>query len=155
MESGIFLSTDNGHNWRKVSLGLTDSTALQAIAVNGTDLFAGTVAGGVWRRPLSEMLTGVGEQRATSLPVTPELHANYPNPFSGSTTISFALPERSPATLVVWNSRGEQVATLARGTFDAGLHSAVFNTNGLADGPYIYRLQAGDHREAKFLLLLR
>ena len=30
-------------------------------AVNGSNLFAGTDGGGVWRRPLSEMVTGVGK----------------------------------------------------------------------------------------------
>ena len=44
---GVFLSTDNGDSWTNVTTGLT-STNVQALAVNGTDLFAGTNGTGVF-----------------------------------------------------------------------------------------------------------
>ncbi len=53
--SGVFLSTNNGTNWTAVNIGLTN-TLVKALAVSGSDLFAGT-NNGVWRRPLSEMIT--------------------------------------------------------------------------------------------------
>jgi hypothetical protein len=53
--SGVFLSTNNGTSWTAVNIGLTN-TLVEALAVSGSDLFAGT-DGGVWRRPLSEMIT--------------------------------------------------------------------------------------------------
>jgi hypothetical protein len=55
---GVFLSTTNGTGWTAVNTGLMN-TFVCALAVNGTNLFAGTSNGGVWRRPLSEMVTGV------------------------------------------------------------------------------------------------
>jgi len=53
---GVFVSTDNGENW--VHVGLTNRS-VWSLAVCGSNLFAGTYRGGVWRRPLSEMITGV------------------------------------------------------------------------------------------------
>ena len=40
-KDGLFISTNNGANWRKeVNSGLPDSTAVTSLAVNGTNLFA-------------------------------------------------------------------------------------------------------------------
>ena len=53
---GIALSTDNGASWTSVSTGLPD-TEIKSFAVVGTNIFAATSNSGVWRRPLSEMVT--------------------------------------------------------------------------------------------------
>ena len=45
-----FPSTNNGTSWTAVNTGLT-YTSVDALAVSGTNLFAGTFGGGVWRRP--------------------------------------------------------------------------------------------------------
>jgi hypothetical protein len=42
---GVFLSTNNGTSWTAVNNGLTN-TFVRALAVSGTNLFAGTVEGG-------------------------------------------------------------------------------------------------------------
>ena len=41
-DGGVFLSTNNGTSWTAVNTGLTD-TDVYALAVSGTNLFAGTV----------------------------------------------------------------------------------------------------------------
>jgi hypothetical protein len=56
---GVFLSTNNGTSWTAVNTGLSNFTTVYALAVSGSNLFAGTGDYGVWRRPLSEMVTGV------------------------------------------------------------------------------------------------
>jgi hypothetical protein len=56
---GVFVSTNNGTSWMAANNGLTN-TDVHSLAVSGPHLFAGTDDGGVWRRPLSEMVTGVG-----------------------------------------------------------------------------------------------
>ncbi|MCX6122023.1 MAG: FG-GAP-like repeat-containing protein [Ignavibacteriales bacterium] len=45
--SGVFLSTNNGASWSAVNTGLT-STIIKALAMSGTNLFAGTTEGGVF-----------------------------------------------------------------------------------------------------------
>jgi hypothetical protein len=54
-DRGVFLSTDNGTTWKAFSTGIPDTYVL-SLAVNGTNLFAGTGLFGVWRRPLSDVL---------------------------------------------------------------------------------------------------
>jgi hypothetical protein len=84
-----------------------------------------------------------------------ELLQNYPNPFNPSTTIRYALPQRSHVTLTVFNTLGQQVATLVNDSREAGYHDVRFDSSGLASGVYFYRLRAGDYVGTKRLLLLR
>jgi hypothetical protein len=55
---GVFLSTNNGTSWTDINVDFT--SLFLSFTVSGTNLFAGTEElgglGGVWRRPLSEMI---------------------------------------------------------------------------------------------------
>ena len=85
--------------------------------------------------------TGVrGRDTGESVPSRVVLEPNYPNPFNPSTTITFALPERSHVTLYVYNGLGQEVALLQEGEMEAGYHVRVFDARGLASGVYWYRL---------------
>jgi len=46
--TGAFLSTNNGVRWTAVNSGLTN-TNIRALLMNGTNLFAGTIGGGIFR----------------------------------------------------------------------------------------------------------
>jgi len=83
------------------------------------------------------------------------LSQNYLNPFNPTTTISYALPERSHVTLTVFNTLGQQVTTLVNSEVDAGYHEARFDATGLASGVYLYRLRAGEYMRTRKLILLR
>ena len=83
------------------------------------------------------------------------LHQNYPNPFNPSTTIRYALPQRTHVTLSVHNTLGQLVATLVDGTEEAGYHTVKFDGSALASGVYFYRLRAGDYISSKRMVVLR
>jgi hypothetical protein len=150
--SGVFLSTDN-LKWTAVSTGLTD-TLVNAIAVNGTNLFAGTYISGVWRRPLSEMITST-PATSSQIPKAFELCQNYPNPFNPSTTIKFELPMTSQVNLSVYDLLAREVSVLVNERRGAGVHEVKFDGSNLASGVYFYRLQAGDFVSTKQLVFLK
>lgn len=62
---------------------------------------------------------------------------------------------RSHVTLTVFNTLGQQVATLVNSEVDAGYHEATFDATGLASGVYFYRLQAGDFTQTKKLCVIK
>jgi hypothetical protein len=91
----------------------------------------------------------------SEIPTQYELTQNYPNPFNPSTTIQYALPQRSHVTLTVFNTLGQQVTQLVNGEFEPGNHEVKFDGSNLSSGVYFYRIQAGEFIQTRKLLLLR
>ncbi|MBN1560654.1 DUF4397 domain-containing protein [candidate division KSB1 bacterium] len=127
----------------------------------GFGLFAALPTGDVVELPAAaslSKLTGVAIEAA--LPTEFSLQQNYPNPFNPTTTISFALPERSAVKVVVYDVRGHQVATLLNGVREAGVHSVSWNgadDNGLpvASGAYFYALETDNFNHVRKMTMLR
>jgi Zn-dependent metalloprotease len=67
---------------------------------------------------------------------------NYPNPFSDQTEVRFSLPEKALVSIKVFNAKGEEVAILADQRLEAGEHTSVFNSEGMASGVYLIKLDA-------------
>jgi hypothetical protein len=89
------------------------------------------------------------------IPDSPALEQNYPNPFSGSTSLVFRLPELANAVLTVHDGLGREVARLAEGSFNPGSHAVTFRTNDLPNGVYFARLTFGSRVMQIKMLLLR
>ncbi|MBK6767133.1 MAG: T9SS type A sorting domain-containing protein [bacterium] len=94
------------------------------------------------------------------LPTEISLMQNYPNPFNPETTIEFTLPNRSNLTLEVFDVLGRNVATLAQGYFESGLHSVHWNGRNSAgisvpSGIYFCRLSALSSVQTRRMLLMR
>ncbi len=90
-----------------------------------------------------------------NMPLSYTLEQNYPNPFNPTTTIRFTLAKSSNVKLVLYNILGQKVATLIDSRMEAGQHSYVFDAGKLASGVYFYKLEAGDFRSVKKMLLLK
>jgi hypothetical protein len=101
------------------------------------------------------MGTTVAGEPGLELPERPTLHANYPNPFSASTVVRYALPRALDVRLEVFDALGRRVATLAEAEQTAGVHEVTWDTHALASGVYVARLVAGGAVETRRLLLLR
>ncbi len=89
------------------------------------------------------------------------LAQNQPNPFNPMTKIAFALNQRGPVSLQVFDLQGRLVRTLLAGeAMAAGDHAVVWN--GLTDagqqaasGTYVYRLDAGNQRLTRKMLMVK
>jgi hypothetical protein len=149
----VHVTEDGGAHWKDVGEG-APLVAIDALVSDGTDLFAGTWCHGVVRRPLSEMVTSLGELDPGALPRGYSL-ASYPNPFNARTTIRYALPRRSYLRLDVFNTLGQCVATLVQGEQGAGVHETAFDASACASGVYLYRLNTGDYVQTRKGVLVR
>jgi len=147
----VFLSTNNGSSWSSTNLLVRD---VWALAVSEPYLFAGGGIGGVYRRPLAEMITTI-ETDHNHILDHPTLEQNYPNPFNPATTITFQLPKQSRVLLRVFDLLGREIATLVDGMEQAGVRSVQFDAGMLGSGVYFYRLETGGFLQTRKLLLLK
>ena len=155
IDDSVFLSNDNGVSWREVNKGSGWRNVVISLATNDSYLFAGSLFGSLWRRPLLEMVTAV-EENFNVAPVGFALEQNYPNPFNPSTQISFALPSAQKVTLKVFDLTGKEVATLLDNERKpAGVHEVIFEVGQLASGVYLYRVTAGEFVATRKMLLVR
>jgi hypothetical protein len=69
------------------------------------------------------------------------LSQNYPNPFSSSTSIEYALPSEASVKLEVFNIAGEKVAVLSSGIESAGVKTKTWTPARAANGIYFYRIE--------------
>lgn len=79
-----------------------------------------------------------------------------PNPASRRTTISFAVRQEVPTTVVLYTMLGQRVTPLYKGT-PAPDDTKVLNidTGGLASGTYLVRVRAGGRVETERLTVIR
>ncbi|HMT12462.1 MAG TPA: T9SS type A sorting domain-containing protein, partial [Ignavibacteria bacterium] len=76
-------------------------------------------------------------------------------PFNPETKITFALPEGGKVSLIVTNSAGRQIAELADGIYNAGVHNVTFKASELSSGVYFYTLYAPGFKETRKMLLIK
>jgi hypothetical protein len=97
-------------------------------------------------------------------PQAPELKTalgrNYPNPSNSTTNISFTLAEPGPASLKIYNAKGQMVRELTNAEYNAGQHHLVWDgrdTQGRAvsSGLYFYRLQAKGFSQSHKMILMK
>ena len=84
----------------------------------------------------------------------------FPNPFNGSTQITYTLAAGTSVELRVYNALGQAVRTLLRQHREAGTHQIHWDGRDnqgrpLASGTYLLIMRAGAARQATKMLLLR
>jgi len=83
------------------------------------------------------------------------LAQNYPNPFNPETVIEFALPRAAETSLKVFDVLGREVATLVNAPMEVGVHRVTFDASLLASGVYFYRVEAGEFRAVRKMVVMR
>ena len=102
-----------------------------------------------------EGVTGVTSGQEV-LPAGMQLQANYPNPFSAVTTLSFVLSRKAAATLSVHDMHGREVVRLLdQDVRRSGSHAVRFDAGGYAPGVYMIRLQSADAVHLRPILIMR
>ena len=104
--------------------------------------------------------TYTDESDVSLLPTKNYLHANYPNPFNPSTTISFDLAVESLIKIDIYNIRGQKITTLVNDRFKAGTHSINWegtddNGQTISSGIYLYQMKTDDYKSMRKMLLMK
>ncbi len=74
------------------------------------------------------------------IPLEFTLHANFPDPFSSTTTLSYTISEASAVLLDVYDILGRRIDVLVDQVQQAGTHTLNYDGSRLASGLYLIRL---------------
>jgi len=110
-----------------------------------------------WQVPNS--LVAVGNDK---LPAEFAVSQNAPNPFSGSTTIRYAIPagQHVPVFVGIFNLQGALIRTLINSRQGPGEYALTWNGSSgsgdrLAAGVYFVRIHAGPFQRMRKLVMLK
>jgi hypothetical protein len=84
-----------------------------------------------------------------------KLYQNAPNPFNGTTTVKFFVPESAEVTIGVYNMLGEYVAEVTSDVFNTGKHEVVFDASDLGQGTYFIQMNTAGFTATKSMNVVR
>jgi hypothetical protein len=107
--------------------------------------------------------SGAGGVLSSRLPKAFAISQNYPNPFNPSTTIAYDIPEGRAAVRVriaVYDIRGRLVRKLVDeerppGSYRVHWDGREERGEPVGSGVYLYRIQAGDYRSSRKMVVVR
>ena len=111
----------------------------------------------VWTAPIDDSQLATGIEQEQLMPSEFHLYQNYPNPFNPETTISYDLKEPAYIRLKVYDSIGNEVATIVNENQEPGLQRVLFNAQSanLPSGVYVYRLTTGKNEATSKMLYVK
>lgn len=150
---GINYSLENngGGNDNEAGVGDDHFFYLQKDLVYGK---VENVFGEMGTHELVNIETGVKEMDGQT-PDEYKLTQNYPNPFNPTTQIRFSIPESGIVTMKIYNTLGEQVATLINEQKAQGEYNVTFDASNLPSGVYIYQIRVNDFTASKKMMLMK
>jgi len=103
------------------------------------------------------------DETPEALPEDFVLEQNYPNPFNQWTELRYYIPQKEKSVFVslkIYNLLGQCLRILVNESQTAGKHSAIWDGKDekgreVASGIYFYRLEAGDFRLTRRMVLLK
>lgn len=98
------------------------------------------------------IFTGIEKQENYTIEL---LSDNYPNPFSGETTIQYQVPEAGDVKLYVTDTNGRLTTTLVNEFKKAGVYEVKFDGNNFNEGMYFYHIQTGGKIASKKFILIK
>ena len=150
--SGVYVSSNNGINWVQRNEGLSGAN-VQSLWIHNNYVFAGAVAGSISRRSISE-LTPI-TNTSLDMPSAFSLSQNYPNPFNPATNIEFSIPQASFVKLAVYDVSGRELETLVSQNMTAGTYKADWDASKYSSGVYFYRIDAGEYKSVRKMMLIK
>jgi hypothetical protein len=98
--------------------------------------------------------------KASVMPLTYDMSANYPNPFNPSTTIEYAIPVSNHVSIEVLNELGAKVRTLVNRPMTAGTYQATWDAtddqgNKVPSGVYFYKMISSHYNSVQKMVLTK
>ncbi|TET43805.1 T9SS type A sorting domain-containing protein [candidate division TA06 bacterium] len=164
-EYGIILNLGRGEDtlvpfilWTVPSSVPSDSLFIMTVTITATG--DTLTANNSLSKTLYICTVGIEERLTRSrLPKVFRLSQNKPNPFSLSTTVTYALPKRSAVSMKVFDVAGNEVRTLVKDLLEPGFYSLSWDGRdarggATASGVYFLRMEAGTFKYVRKMVIL-
>ena len=94
------------------------------------------------------------------IPTEYALFHNYPNPFNSITRLRYYIPEEINVKITIYDIMGKVVKTLINSSQNSGYKSIRWNATDnkgqpVGAGVYLYRIETGQFRQTKKMILLK
>jgi hypothetical protein len=151
--------------WSKQIGGFSDDRAFSVLSVQNGSYFVtgwtwsyGLGSGDVYLVKLSESLTGVNGNN--TVPESPILGQNFPNPFNLSTRFTFSIPEAANVIIKIYDVSGKEVTTLLNTVLAAGSYNVDWDSKNIqgqytGSGVYFYKIISGNFIDVKKMVLVK
>lgn len=120
--------------------------------VTGQNEYSSTLVAMEVLRLLENPSSGIEDDAGASVF---SLAQNSPNPFSGGTSIGYAVAGRASVRLAVYNMMGEQVAMLVDRPHEQGRYEVQVAEGLLAPGTYFYRIESAGRTASRTMVVTR
>jgi photosystem II stability/assembly factor-like uncharacterized protein len=153
----VLYTADGGITWTEEDESMTDSTLFTSVfALNSHEVYVTgqkQLKNDQYQAVLLKytQVNGMAEQQKPGI----SLCQNQPNPFSGSTVISWQSTAVSHVLLKVYNFLGKEVQTLADTDVTPGEYNTNFDASALPAGVYFYQIQGNGMVETKKMVVCR
>jgi hypothetical protein len=79
----------------------------------------------------------------------------YPNPFSGSTSVSFTIYESQNVSVKIFDTNGKMIKVLAAAKFEKGPYTLKWNTAEMSAGIYLLQFESGTYSDTKEISVIK
>lgn len=144
-DSGVSLSKNEGESWTSVNTGFSSSMSVTALLVSGKYIFAGTTGSGVWRRPLSEMVSVSPHNQNNNQFLTENSFNSTIIPQFGI-TLHYRISRQCMVSIEMYTISGKKVVTFDRGYQLPGEYSFKIAKSQISSGTFVCHFQAGSNK---------
>jgi hypothetical protein len=150
----IYYTTNSGLNWIAQTPAIQNRIYRSIYFIDSLTGWCAGDSGRILNTLTGGVLTGFSDI-SSEIPYEYSLSQNYPNPFNPNTIINYQLPMFNFVSLKIFDVLGNEVTTLVNETKPAGSYEVEFDGSEFASGVYFYRLEAGDFKETRRMLLIK
>jgi hypothetical protein len=137
----VYVSLNEGQRWSNITSNLKVSI-IRSLVVCGDDLFIGTDANGVWRRPVSEM-TPIAKDVSHHVLKDKQMRHHYTHGVDRRPVLEFTLSQPERVVVAFYDFSGKQVLLTVYDCFSGGEHRIPINARNLSTGCYMIKIQTG------------
>jgi PKD repeat protein len=132
----------------EICLTISDSDSLN----NCTNTYCDTLGAGRASGPMNLTVVNQSPTGISGLIISSSL-SNYPNPFNGSTTISYSISSDATIQLNIVDLLGNRIAVIENNRKQQGNYTVLWNSGNVAEGMYLLQMKVDNQTSTRKIII--